>query len=349
MSALKDAFTAYKNEHPNARLYDVAAALNVSELALVAAECGMTATRLRPQFVELLKELKGLGTVMALTRNPYAVIEKLGEYEDVQSFGKMGLVLNQGVDLRLFFAAWTHAYAVKAPGPRGELRSIQFFDAHGVALHKVYVKQEERIGDYEALVARFANDERGAPEILAPVTLTPSPGLPAGFAPDALRRDWEALKDTHDFVKLLKQHEVTREQAFVAAGPDFARPVAPTVVRATLDAAREQNCSIMVFIGNHGIIEIHTGPIRSLKPMGPWLNVLDPGFNLHLREDQVARVWLVRKPTTDGIVTSLELFAEDGYFIGQIFGERKPGRPELERWREIVHAQTQAAPVASAR
>jgi hypothetical protein len=46
--------------------------------------------------------------------------------------------------------------------------------------------------------------------------------------------------------------------------------------------------------------------------MGPWLNVLDPGFNLHLREDLIASAWIVRKPTADGVVSSLELFDAGG-------------------------------------
>ena len=67
-----------------------------------------------------------------------------------------------------------------------------------------------------------------------------------------------------------------------------------------------------------------------------WLNVLDPGFNLHLREDRVANAWIVEKPTSDGVVTSVEAFDGDGELMAMFFGARKPGAPELERWRELV-------------
>ena len=72
--------------------------------------------------------------------------------------------------------------------------------------------------------------------------------------------------------------------------------------------------------------------------MGPWVNVLDPGFSLHLREDRVAQTWLVRKPTADGIVTSVELFDAQGETIAMFFGERKPGTPEIAPWRELLAA-----------
>jgi putative hemin transport protein len=79
-----------------------------------------------------------------------------------------------------------------------------------------------------------------------------------------------------------------------------------------------------------------TGPVRRVQVMRPWLNVLDPGFNLHLREDHIASAWVVRKPTSDGLVTSLELFDARGETIAMFFGERKPGRPELCAWRTLV-------------
>lgn len=58
----------------------------------------------------------------------------------------------------------------------------------------------------------------------------------------------------------------------------------------------------MIFVGNPGCIQIHTGPVHNIKAMGPWLNVLDLDFNLHLREDEVTQVWKVGKPTRDGWV-----------------------------------------------
>jgi putative hemin transport protein len=72
--------------------------------------------------------------------------------------------------------------------------------------------------------------------------------------------------------------------------------------------------------------------------MGPWLNVLDPGFNLHLREDHIAQAWLVRKPTVDGLVCSLELFDAQGRNIAMMFGERKPGQAERCDWRTLLES-----------
>ena len=93
----------------------------------------------------------------------------------------------------------------------------------------------------------------------------------------------------------------------------------------------------MVFVGNPGMIQIHTGPVDNLQPMGPWFNVMDEKFNLHLREDHIDSAWIVWKPTEDGTVTSLELFDKEGTLIATLFGKRKPGVPEDEAWRAIVN------------
>ena len=83
----------------------------------------------------------------------------------------------------------------------------------------------------------------------------------------------------------------------------------------------------MVFVGNRHCIQIHTGPVSNLKWMDTWFNVLDPQFNLHLKANDVHTLWRVRKPSTDGVITSWEAFDAKGELILQLFGERKPGVP----------------------
>lgn len=338
---------------------DIAATLGSSEGALIAAHVGapaplpsrpgLAATRLAAPWPALVAALPTLGPVMALTRNAGCVHEKTGRYETVSGEGAVGLVLGPDIDLRLFYGAWAHGFAVDeiAPGDaakpaleRPMQRSLQFFDAQGTALHKVFVRPDTDRAAWEALVQRFC-----APAQAPGLGEAVAPAAPADDRPDAeidvaaFRADWAALRDTHAFFGLLKRHGVGRVQALRLAEPRFVQAVEPGAggaAREVLQAAAESGTSIMVFVGNPGAIQIHTGPVRRVAVMGPWLNVLDPGFNLHLREDLIASAWVVRKPTTDGLVTSLELFDAQGETLAMLFGERKPGRPELAGWRAIT-------------
>ena len=116
----------------------------------------------------------------------------------------------------------------------------------------------------------------------------------------------------------------------------FAKKINNDKVVTLLEEASAREIPIMVFVGNRGNIQIHTGNVKKIMWHGPWINVLDPNFNLHLDTTRIAETWVVRKPTEDGIVTAVEVFNKEGEIIVQFFGKRKPGIPELETWRKLV-------------
>jgi putative hemin transport protein len=151
-----------------------------------------------------------------------------------------------------------------------------------------------------------------------------------------LRRAWLAARDTHDFFEMLQRFEVAWAQALRLVGSDLALAVDPGALAWVLERAAAAPLPIMVFVGNRGAIQLHSGPERTVRPTGPWLNVLDPGFNLHVRADHIASAWVVRRPTIDGVVTSVELFDAAGEIIALLFSKRKPGQPEAPAWRALT-------------
>ncbi|MEL6736194.1 MAG: ChuX/HutX family heme-like substrate-binding protein, partial [Pseudomonadota bacterium] len=103
-----------------------------------------------------------------------------------------------------------------------------------------------------------------------------------------------------------------------------------------LKAVSETGTNVMIFTGNKGCIQIHSGPCNTLRAMGPWQNVMDPRFNLHLRLDHIAEVYVVKKPTQRGPAVSLEAFDADGGTILQIFGISKEGSDSRPAWEAIL-------------
>jgi len=323
---------------------DAAATLGISEGAALAAHIhaahtlhDMRATPLQGDWLTLLQALQPCGPLLALTRNEHVVHEKTGVYEKLSGNGLVGLALGADIDLRLFFKQWHMAFAVT----EGTTHSLQFFDAHGVAVHKIFCREATDTAAFAAVVARFADAAR-TPSDYSFQPKTPKPAPRADNAVDAsgLLAAWAAMQDTHEFFDLIKRFDAERQQSFRLAEGSFTRRVAPSAVRAVLQAAAASGTPIMVFVGNPGCIQIHTGPIVRIEPMEirgtRWLNVLDPGFSLHLQEDAIAQVWVVEKPTADGIVTSVEAFDNAGELMLMFFGPRKPGEPEREDWRTLV-------------
>lgn len=329
----------FKQQNPKVRIRDAAEQLGVTEVELVATGLGETATRLKSEWSEMLLSFKTLGRVMALTRNDDVVHERHGVYnnaEAIGSRGNMALVLDPDIDLRVFFRHWSWGFAVTEHSPRGDRKSLQFFDRDGTAVHKIYMTEHSDLQAYEDLVHKFRADEQVAELSVRPVESRRFNKADEDIDVAALRNGWDALKDTHDFYPLLQKLKVDRLQALRLAGETRAYELKADALRATLKKSAASGLEIMIFVGSPGVIQIHSGKVESLKVFGDWYNVLDPDFNLHVRETGIASTWLVKKPTVDGQVTAVECYDKNGNQIVQFFGKRKPGIPELKEWRELA-------------
>jgi putative hemin transport protein len=324
--------------HPEMRERDFARIHSISEAQLVAAFCGHGVVRLEPNVAVLLNGLNACGEVMALTRNESAVHEKIGPYDKVVVGPNASMVLGAQIDLRIFPSKWAFGFAVEKTGEDGSVRrSLQFFDAEGNAVHKVHARPATNMEAWAVLVENLRSAEQSgeiAVTAAAPAIIS---GEPAGL--EALRERWQALTDTHQFFGMLKALNLPRLTALEMVGEDYAwRLDHAAVARLFEAAAASTGLPIMVFVGNQGCIQIHAGPISNVKLMGPWLNVMDDTFHLHLRLDQIVSVWAVRKPTSDGHVTSVEVYDQNRELIIQFFGKRQEGIDERAEWRGLVEA-----------
>jgi putative hemin transport protein len=328
---------ALRANEPGIRIRNAASVLGVSEAELLATRAGNGVVRLQPAFQAILAEVGALGRVMALTRNSDVVHERKGTYLNPSlDKGPVGLFVGAEIDLRIFWQAWGSAFAVEEEGREGVRRSIQFFARDGEAIHKIYLLPESDQGVWNAIAERFAAGDQDLPLELTPFPADRPEQPDAAVDAEAFRQGWLALQDTHDFHMLVHRHGLSRTQALRLAPDGMAVPLAPTALRSCITAAANDRVPIMVFVGNRGMLQIHTGTVEKLADIPGWFNVLDPDFNLHVREEALTQCWLVRKPTADGVVTAIECYDAMGRQLVQVFGKRKPGVPELESWRELA-------------
>jgi putative hemin transport protein len=341
---VRAAFATMRREGPR-RHRDIAKILSISEAELLAAHCGpidpdetltLEVTLLNTQWPEQISSIAALGSVMALTRNTACVHEKIGIYSPVSQTGDIGLVTGEAIDLRLFYKNWYVGFAVIEQTARGVQHSLQFFDQGGVAIHKIFLRPESQSVAFEEIKHRFAAALQTPMVSMSPYVGAKPERNDAEIDIPGLQKDWYAMRDTHDFFLILKKHNVSRLQAFRLIGAAYAQQVKTGDFRRVLGLASDKKIPIMVFVSNSGVIQIHTGIISNISVTQGWLNVLDSDFNLHLRQDCISSAWIVRKPTVDGVVTSLELFDHGGEVITMIFGQRKPDLPENIQWRALM-------------
>jgi putative hemin transport protein len=283
----------------------------VTEGEMVAVLLGTVAVRLDDNAADLLFALSEVGRCKALTRNACAVSELRGRYGGIELDDGTARVLGENIELCATLEHWRHAFAIDQPhslhtGERA--RSIQVFDAHGTAVHKVYLEPDGDAKTWDAIVATRT--------VTARPVLDPLP-----------RRRAERSNDDTDRARLR------------LTGPNRAQRVANEAIDQVLHTVAATGDPVRIQVGNRGCTQAFSGAVERVLRQGPWLSVLDRDFKLHLRADQIASSWVVRTPTRSGTVTSLELFDASGMTIAQVFCHGPdPDRIEGMAWRTLLDA-----------
>jgi putative hemin transport protein len=357
-ATLSERYDALRAEQPKLQLRDAAKTLKVSEAELLAANgIGKTVTRLQegdnvPR--EIMRRALDLGTVLALTRNENGVLERTGvatklkPQEEVVGLDAdkekerearlrniAGGYLGGEIDLRFTFKNWKYAFAVVQPGKDGVVsRSLQFFDTHGDAAHKIYVKSEAGVAVFDKLVADFRNPVQSAELKVAAATAKPVEKADSAVDVKEFQLAWTELTDVHQFNRLLSEFGVSREQAMRLAPPGAAQRVGPLAVRQLLEESAKQKLDIMAFLGNGSVTQIYSGKVVKVMEAGGWFNVLDPEFNLHLRDSAFNSGYVIKRAG----VTSVEFFDKSGELVVSFFGVRERNKPQPQTWTDMTAA-----------
>ncbi len=321
-----------KEQQPKARIRDVSVLLGVSEAELLASKLGSGVSLLKNDFPSFLRATEELGYVMALTRNDACVHERKGIYKNVSVNGQTALAVGDDIDLRIFLRDWKYGFYVE----ENKMCSFQFFSKSGDAMHKIYKTDFSNEEGWKKLQFEFVV---GGNQIEKPKPKEEHIRTTETCDEKQIQNfllDWSQLKDTHDFFSLLTKYNLSRAFAVASADKKFSFPIQVESLIKILEDVASKDDQIMIFVGNPGMIQIHTGKIKNIQIMGPWFNILDPEFNLHLKMDLIHRIWIVDKPTSDGLVTSIEVFDRDGELVVQFFGKRKPGIPQKESWFQLT-------------
>lgn len=350
-------WSALRIAQPGVQPRDAARMLQVSEAELLATNIGHGVTRLdatgnAPR--EIMRRALDLGTVLALTRSENIVIETTGVASRLQEAPVTGAAteadaserqaravniaggyLGGPIDLRFQFARWRYAFAVAQPGRDGVVnRSLQFFDAAGQAIHKVYLKNDGAIPVFDRLVADFRAQVQDAPLQVGAPAAQAAPTPDTAIDLDEYHLAWREMTDVHQFNRIVGEFKMTREQAMRLAPPGAVTRVAPQALRALLTGAAAKRVALMAFVGNDGVTQIYSGKVDKVAEAGGWFNVLDPAFNLHVRDTALRSGYVVRRAG----ITSVEFYDDRGDLVVTFFGVRERGKPQPQAWTDLAQS-----------
>lgn len=297
--------------------------------------------RLEVDWPAALPRLDALGPVRVVTANSAITHEKVGRFGNVSGNGHAVIVLNREVDLRIFPRHWRRTSYDPAAG------TILIGNAAGQPVHAIHRTAETDAAAWDAFLADHRADGEPAGEVdngEPPVQTVAT--VPADIDVAGLRAAWAAMADVHEFHGMLKRFGVARLDAMRLAGGEFAREIPLPAVTGLLESARDDRMEIMIFVGNAGCIQIHTGTIATLRTDGPRLDIDDPGFRLHCDMDRLSSAWVVFKPTDKGGITTVELYNAQGENCAILCGQRDEDKPERAEWRALARSMPDLPGVA---
>jgi putative hemin transport protein len=306
---IREEFSRLLEAQPEAGLRKSAAQLKITEAELVAAHSGEgPVIRLNDDYEGQLNGLKKLGEVVAVTRSPHVIHEVRGCYPDARIFGKQGLMVSDTIDLRLRMDHWAadsqfaltiaDKLSILMNGDRrctGSLRPMHPILPPGrPGKAPMPLKSNHRYLKWpwwtRLRKTKQSNLSRSPIRNRKPETR---------FVKSSERmcvRAWDALKDAHDFIPMLDHLGIERLAALRLAGEPYARRLSKEALIRLLKQAQKTALPIMVFAYSRGCTQIYSGILGQVEEFGEWLNVLDPGFNLHL-DIEGGRHGLVRLET----------------------------------------------------
>lgn len=333
--AILDALDATRESCPHLPAIEIAERLSISEGELQAARLGRDVVTLPLMPRDLAARFQELGRVKALTRSRHAVLEQQGTYPQLSGSPHAGLLLAPGgLDLRLHFAHWHWACLIRDTlshqGGKSTLRlSLQIFDRHGRALHKLF-SLETRLPDQWQALEALGTDHPPAFTQLAGPESRPLPAAPG------LAEEWAAMTDVHQFFTLMRRHGLRRWEANALMEGRFTRALTPTALERAFDEASRGAMPLMLFVASPGCVQIRSGCLPAPLRRRGWLNLFGEDFTLHLDDAGIDTLWQVHKPNRDGGVTSLEAFDAEGELILQVYAERHEGQHERDDWRRLL-------------
>jgi len=326
--------------------------LGISPAEILAADLRKNVIRLRDggdAAYSILLRLHELGRIRASSRNEAVSISVTGtarppreipatEEREARKFpGYFG----PPIDLRPSYSNWQFTFAQITFTREGQVsRRLQFFDAQGRPVQTLTLDSLDGIAAFEKIVEDFRHETQ-SPDLAL------SPEAPADpIRPDSqvdvpsLIAAWDGITDVHQFGSaVLAKHDVTRLQALRLAGPERAQQLAsPDALLDLLNAAADQEMEIMAFVSNTANTQIFTGTINEpQQTRGDWISVKDDkGASLLIQQSGIDQIWLVKKPTSIGTLSTVEVYNAKGEVIVQFYSKREPRKPESEAWCELL-------------
>ena len=256
---LKDNWQALKNDK-NLRIRDAAIKLGVSEAELLSTEIGDSTSYLSiDNYYEFFKNILKLNKVMFLARNDFVVHEKIvtaSSYILKENYitSKNG---NRLIDIN--FNNIKYAFFQKKKHKKIELKSFQFFDNNGNSIIKIYLKDDNH-NPFDKIATKYKKK----------------------YLYELQSKDLAVQNKTNYYtfqdINVFYKQRQTNSNSYKISSQNF---------RSIIDKVSYYKIKIQIILVSKYIIQYHEDKLIKIVDYGPWYNILDKNFNLHILEKKI--------------------------------------------------------------
>ena len=279
---LKDEWEKFKSNPDNRkiRIRDAAFKLGVSEAELLSAEIDNESTFYLKVDSALifLKSLLDIDRIMLLIRNDYVVHEKTVDCQDIDFDIDFIYFKNKNKDILLKFTieSISHIFFQKKMHAGKELRSFQLFNDNGNSILKIYLK-----GKSKNRFDKIANDYKAEYKY-------------------ELQQLEGRVSNSNIKVKipLINDSSYSKEAVRLEG----------SILRRLLNKASDDKSPMQIHAIGLNSIQYHRDIVKNIVDYGPWINVIDKNFNVHILENELSQCILFKYNQNNKEIYSIEFF-----------------------------------------
>ena len=265
---LKSKWKTFQKDNPKVRIRDAAYQMKVSEAELLSTEINETVSFLLIEdMTAFIKDILKVDKIMLLIRSDYVVHEKTIKTKNIRLEDNQIIDLDKNGCKILDFNidAFEYVFFQKKMHSNRELKSFQFFDKAGMAILKIYLKGKD-LGFFDEIELKYKKIYHY--EMQSDLDINNS-----------------NLLDSK--IKINLPYDTSNSKA-------TCRNISVKSLRLILENASEMKIPIQIHALGLGTIQYHRNTVRNIVDYGPWVNVIDQKFNLHVLGDGLTKASLVQ-------------------------------------------------------
>ena len=308
---LLEKYNSFKENPDNKkiRIRDAASKLNVSEAELLSLESNKGVSFLSIDNLDVFfkKVLNNIEKIMVLIRSDFVVHEKIVLTDGL--IYKEGSIIDN-IDPNCPLVSFNPNlisyvfYEKKLLNKKRELRSFQFFDQCGNAILKIYLKSNED-STFDGIADLYEID------------------YDYELQKHIIRRDSAQFdKKTILHIDLLNNKELV----------DNPKHIHNDKLRFFLNAFSDKEIPIQIHAFGIDSIQYHRGIVKNIVDFGPWLNVIDKKFNIHVLENKILKTSILEYKNRSDSIYLINIIDENNNLVLGIGGLEK----SIDDFNEVI-------------